>query len=47
MRYEKPAVTMLAPAIEAVQTSQVSKANQSKDSSGIPDASGAYSDWED
>ena len=47
MTYEKPAVTLSASAIEAVQTSQVNKANQSKDSSGIPDASGAYFDWEE
>ena len=47
MRYETPEVTPLAPAIKAVQTSQVNKATQAKDSSGIHDATAAYSDWEE
>lgn len=47
MKYETPEVTLLAPAIEAVQTSQVNKGDQNKDSSGIHDATAAYSDWEE
>ncbi len=48
MKYETPELTVLTPAISAVQSTQGGKAltNPFADGSSHNDASGAYADWE-